>query len=38
MQAEDQRSGLFERSEFPERPERILPALGAFACAAQRGG
>jgi hypothetical protein len=30
------RPGLFERSEFPGRPERILRALDAVACGADR--
>jgi hypothetical protein len=30
------RPALFERSEFPGRPERILRALDAVACGADR--
>jgi len=33
--AQDKRPGLFERSEFPGRPERILRALDAVACGAE---
>jgi hypothetical protein len=34
--AQEKRPGLFERSEFPGRPERILRPLGAVACGAGR--